>query len=44
MTKAGGVTYAWDNNGNLLNDGSANYLYDRANRLISVMTPKSWTV
>jgi RHS repeat-associated protein len=29
------VTCTWDNNGNLLYDGSANYLYDRANRLIS---------
>jgi YD repeat-containing protein len=35
MTSAGGVTYTWDNNGNLINDGSATYLYDRANRLIS---------
>ncbi len=26
MTKAGGVTYTWDNNGNLLNDGGAAYL------------------
>ncbi len=29
------VTYTWDNNGNLLNDGSALYRYDPANRLIS---------
>ncbi len=35
MTKAGGVTYTWDNNGNLLNDGGATYLYHHANRLIS---------
>lgn len=24
LTQAGGVTYTWDNNGNLINDGSAN--------------------
>jgi RHS repeat-associated protein len=35
MTKAGGVTYTGDNNGNLINDGSALYRYDPANRLIS---------
>ncbi len=35
MTNAGGVAYTWDSNGNLINDGSATYLYDRANRLIS---------
>ncbi len=35
MTKVGTANYTWDNNGNLTNDGSANYLYDRANRLIS---------
>ncbi len=26
MAKAGGVNYTWDNNGNLINDGSATYL------------------
>jgi RHS repeat-associated protein len=35
LTNAGGVNYTWDNNGNLINDGSALYRYDRANRLIS---------
>jgi YD repeat-containing protein len=35
IMKAGGVTYTWDNNGNLLDDGSALYRYDQANRLIS---------
>ena len=28
-----GVTYTWDNNGNLLNDGANAYTYDSANRL-----------
>ena len=31
-----GVTYTWDNNGNLLSDGVSNYTYDHANRLDSV--------
>ena len=31
-----GVNYAWDDNGNLLNDGVNSYTYDRANRLIGV--------
>ena len=35
IISADGIAYTWDNNGNLTNDGSANYLYDRANRLIS---------
>jgi RHS repeat-associated protein len=30
------VTYTWDNNGNLLNDGVNTYDYDSANRLISI--------
>lgn len=29
------MNYTWDNNGNLLNDGSTLYRYDQANRLIS---------
>ncbi len=28
-----GQTYTWDNNGNLLNDGTSAYMYDQANRL-----------
>ena len=35
LSNVNGQTYTWDNNGNLLNDGSALYRYDRANRLIS---------
>ncbi len=35
LSAVDGQPYTWDNNGNLINDGSANYLYDRANRLIS---------
>jgi RHS repeat-associated protein len=35
LSSVNGQTYTWDNNGNLLNDGSALYRYDRANRLIS---------
>ncbi len=33
---AGGVTYTWDNNGNLLSDGVNSYGYDAANRLITM--------
>jgi RHS repeat-associated protein len=36
LSSVGGVGYAWDNNGNLLNDGAFSYGYDAANRLISV--------
>ncbi len=35
LTSVNGQAYTWDNNGNLINDGSAAYLYDRANRMIS---------
>jgi RHS repeat-associated protein len=34
-----GVTYAWDNNGNLLSDGVNNYTYDSANRLSTLTSP-----
>ena len=37
----GGVTYTWDDNGNLLNDGVYTYTYDHANRLTSVVGPSS---
>jgi YD repeat-containing protein len=30
------VTYTWDNNGNLLSDGSSTYTYNHANHLKSV--------
>src|ERR1700690_616718 len=36
MTQAGNATYAWDNNGNLLSDGTNTYTYDPANRLKTV--------
>ncbi len=35
LVDVNGVTYTWDNNGNLLNDGVNTYVYDSANRLIS---------
>ena len=35
LISAGGVAHTWDNNGDLLNDGSATYGYDFENRLIS---------
>lgn len=34
-----GVPYTYDNNGNLLSDGTNTYAYDSANRLISVIGP-----
>jgi RHS repeat-associated protein len=37
LTSVDGVTYTWDNNGNLLSDGINTYTYDYANRL-STMT------
>jgi len=36
LTQVDGVTYGWDNNGNLLNDGSRTFTYDTANRLTAV--------
>jgi RHS repeat-associated protein len=33
---AGGVSFSWDDNGNLLNDGVHAYSYDFANRLVAV--------
>ncbi len=36
LTSVNGVTYSWDDNGNLLSDGVNTYVYDQANRLISV--------
>jgi RHS repeat-associated protein len=33
LTEVDGVSYTWDNNGNLTNDGTRLYSYDRANRL-----------
>jgi len=39
LTSVNGVTYSWDANGNLLNDGINTYAYDTANRLISFSEP-----
>jgi YD repeat-containing protein len=36
LATVNGVSYTWDNNGNLLNDGVSTYTYDHANRLKSV--------
>jgi len=41
LTSAGGVTYTWDNNGNLLNDGVNTYTYDAANRLSTIVNLQS---
>src|SRR3990172_708615 len=35
LTNMGSLTYTWDANGNLLNDGVNTYAYDSANRLSS---------
>jgi len=37
LTSVNGQAYTWDNNGNLLNDGTSTYGYDGANRLTSVV-------
>jgi uncharacterized repeat protein (TIGR01451 family) len=36
LTSVGGVTYTWDDNGNLTSDGVRSYTYDHANRLTQV--------
>ena len=36
LIEVDGVSYAWDDNGNLLDDGLRQYTYDHANRLTSV--------
>ena len=36
LTSVNGQAYQWDNNGNLLNDGTSAYAYDSQNRLISL--------
>ena len=41
LTSVDGVTYVYDNNGNLLNDGVSTYVYDSANRLKSVSNQSS---
>jgi RHS repeat-associated protein len=37
LTSVGGVSYTWDNNGNLLSDGVSTYTYNKANRLATVV-------
>jgi RHS repeat-associated protein len=37
LTSVDGVTYSWDEKGNLLDDGTRTYTYDHANRLTSVV-------
>jgi uncharacterized protein RhaS with RHS repeats len=36
LTQVGAITYTWDDNGNLLSDGTNTYAYDYANRLKSI--------
>jgi RHS repeat-associated protein len=36
LIEAGGVSYSWDANGNLLSDGTSTYTYNHANRLAGV--------
>jgi RHS repeat-associated protein len=38
LTQVDGQSYTWDNNGNLLNDGSRTFTYDTENRLTSVVS------
>ena len=37
LIEVDGVTYVWDDNGNLLSDGVSTYMYNLANRLTSVV-------
>jgi len=39
LAEVDGVPYAWDANGNLLDDGLSQYSYDHANRLVTVEHP-----
>jgi len=41
LTDVDGVTYVYDNNGNLLNDGTNTYTYDSANRLKTLSNQSS---
>ncbi len=43
LTTAGGQTYTFDANGNLLSDGVNTYAYDSANRLISVNSATTYS-
>jgi YD repeat-containing protein len=44
LISVNGTAYTWDNNGNLLNDGTNEYAYDAANRLISVNNTQTSTL
>jgi RHS repeat-associated protein len=37
LIEVDGVSYTWDNNGNLMSDGVSSYSYDHANRLSSMV-------
>ncbi len=39
LTSVDSVTYTWDNNGNLLNDGTNTYSYNPANQLTAMSGP-----
>jgi RHS repeat-associated protein len=41
LADVNGMTYTWDDNGNLLSDGVNTYIYDHANQLTSVVGPSS---
>ncbi len=41
LTSVGGVTYTWDDNGNLLSDGVNTYTYNHTNRLTAFSNPQS---
>ncbi len=44
LTAVNGQAYTWDNNGNLLNDGSKTYLYNQANQLTGITaTGLTWS-
>jgi len=38
LTTVNGIAYAWDNNGNLLNDGQRTFMDDTANLLKQVVS------
>jgi YD repeat-containing protein len=41
LTNVGGVAYTWDDNGNLISDGSKTYTYTQANRFVAVSDQQS---
>ncbi len=43
LTSVNGQTYTWDNNGNLLNDGTRGYTYDQANRVTQIISGTTTT-